>query len=1209
MATPQPPKPPVASWKNLRDIVADTVGPMALLGAAAAKFVSISRNAAMNAEKLQRSLAASDGAARLRKDFELLLGSASRARQQVERLAKAASSSAFSFESLAQASKNLQVLTRGALNTEAGLKRVQDVAAATGAPVDQVAAAVGELYSALKRGDAGAEAAADQLQAMGAMSQQATNKVKALSAAGAGLGASWQVVQQDLSRANGAASELADTLSGLQQQLASLQNQSDIKIGDMMVEGEKAALKAAIGWQKLSNAISEANQAPWAAVNQAFQGINQSIGEFIGRVAESGAVKSVFSGIATAAIGVLTALTAATVAAIPVLLKLGAGALGAVARYLVPFAARLGITTASVGTFAASLRKVAFNPFTVGMTAIASVATVAAGKILEGANAVAALTEKMKEFNKERGKAGEQALVDAQTVRTPESKKAAQDRIRENIAASQARVRDLRENTLPEARRMKGNLFTAKAGTEMERTALNAISRESDFQQSQGAALDMLAGRSVGFDQQRLEMAERRAELEKEIAENARKAVQGSTSAANAKQMADAKVKNSEAKLAEAEQATKNRFEDDAKMAQGARDFEESRTARAEYDRANVEAAEYRKRIEGSSPSMKYEISKALDEGDYSTLSNFADRGIIEREDLNRYQAAIVKSGGDRPELNYGAFDVGATSKSGKIDSEISKRTALQVEEEDAIRRGSKSDLDAVRRKMADLKNPLTGASEFEGDNVMQGLQDELGIAIADGNQAAQDEIRSRIGEYASQKMATSDQRLGSELKTARNDESEEAAAAQLENDRITQQAAAEAEAADKAALAAGKRKLDLGKQLSALQGRAGGDGQAAALEGSQEIAEIEKKKLAIDKLRKAEEEYNKALEGKDKKSIKDARAKVDEARVGAMEVGASPSDTKESLDQEADAIKQQITLRQQQAAIEQSMAANRRNEIMQELRMRQQMTQLNFGNATGQTADRGGKSAARIEQENIKESMAKLDKAKGGVAERDSVRDQMGQQQAALDAARQSGDESAVQAIVKSMQGLADREKELDKILAGLGVDRDSNSQDLANALRDLGLKLAESQSQEIAANRGIKRDADIQRFSMMERYAGSQGDRMFAQSERKRLEDEADREARAAQYSKTMDPGDAEQLAAKEVELSRIQKDIDEAGVGRVDSLTAVGGGATGFLGGMRGDTQERIADLNEEIKNILTRIDQKSSEQMRSTRDIVAEYNNMQ
>lgn len=211
------PKPPTGAWKTIKGMIADTIGPMAILGIAAQKFVSASKEAATNAQRMQQVLAASDGASKLRMQFEQLLGSATAARKQVEMLAKVASSGAFSFEALGEASKNLQVLTNGALNTQKSLKQVEDAAAATGAPVDAMAAAVGQLYSALKE-NRGVEQSATQLQQLGAISQETVQKLKGLSDAGVSISASWQSVEADLKKAAGAASALGGTLAGLEGQ-------------------------------------------------------------------------------------------------------------------------------------------------------------------------------------------------------------------------------------------------------------------------------------------------------------------------------------------------------------------------------------------------------------------------------------------------------------------------------------------------------------------------------------------------------------------------------------------------------------------------------------------------------------------------------------------------------------------------------------------------------------------------------------------------------------------------------------------------------------------------------------------------------------------------------------------------------------------------------------------------------------------------------
>lgn len=47
--------PPTGAWKTVKDLIADTVGPMAVLGIAAGKFVSASAGAALNAQKMQQA--------------------------------------------------------------------------------------------------------------------------------------------------------------------------------------------------------------------------------------------------------------------------------------------------------------------------------------------------------------------------------------------------------------------------------------------------------------------------------------------------------------------------------------------------------------------------------------------------------------------------------------------------------------------------------------------------------------------------------------------------------------------------------------------------------------------------------------------------------------------------------------------------------------------------------------------------------------------------------------------------------------------------------------------------------------------------------------------------------------------------------------------------------------------------------------------------
>jgi len=178
------PNPPSGAWQNIGDIIKDMVGPMAILAIGAQKFAEYTLGAALNAQKLQAALAASSEAETLRAQFEGLGDSADQARAKVGMLAEMAANGPFNFESLGQAAKNLQAVGGEAMVTAQALKQVQDVAAATGSPVDATATAIANLNNALQGGGDVAQAA-QQLASLGAISQSTAAKVAQLAASGA----------------------------------------------------------------------------------------------------------------------------------------------------------------------------------------------------------------------------------------------------------------------------------------------------------------------------------------------------------------------------------------------------------------------------------------------------------------------------------------------------------------------------------------------------------------------------------------------------------------------------------------------------------------------------------------------------------------------------------------------------------------------------------------------------------------------------------------------------------------------------------------------------------------------------------------------------------------------------------------------------------------------------------------------------------------
>lgn len=1130
-------------WKMVRDMIADTVGPMGVLAIAAGAFVKASAGAALNAQRMAEALKASDGAERLKQQFENLLGSASAARKQVEMLAKVASGSAFSFDSLADASKNLQVLTNGALNSEKALKKVQDVAAATGAPVDTMATAVADLYNALKSGD-GVEAASGQLKNMGAISDETAKRLESLSASGVGLATTWQVVEADLNKANGAASALGGTIAGLQQQLANIQQGSDTKIGEMFIEGEKAGYRAAIGFKKFTAAVEEANAGPWSALFGAINSIKEAVGGMLGAFAETGAVKTIFQALGVVAIAVLGGINITIVALIVQLGK---------------FTAKLLVTRTAVAALGATAKGFAalWSGATLGLTAFVAVLGTMIALGTRAATSVKELKSQIKEFNAESNKGTEKARGMVFTASSPEERDAAEKYLEEQITNARGGI-DQGKKDLAQAREDKQSLdpFRRKAGGVNEVQAEGAIQQGEMTLQGLIGLQEVLNQRArdggiTAFDQKRLEVAQKRADLEKDIAERARDRIQASATPESAAKMAATQKEKAENELKYAEQATANRKEDDKMLDKASKDFQKSKQERDSGSEEYNAAVERNKELEKNKEIIG--VGAGAKEVDINDSRNSRNKEYLANKEIIAKGAGKVGEG-----LDYSALDEAgknAVSESGKLQAEIAKRQAMKAEFEDSSAKGDSVRRDRVESEIKNLKNPLTGASE-EYD--------------------ANDPAKSLGGGM---------QRLQTDLRAAAEREDELAKRAGLENATIVDQQAKEAKAADTASNEAGQRKLNIQKQLAALQGLEGGDGKAAEAELEPEIAQLKKKQEAVKALKDAEDAYNAARQSGDKGKIAEAEANFNQKRTDAFRAGRQEGDTPESVNQEIQATQNILDIRRQEAAIVEAAARRRRDDLMQELNFRKQIAQLSFSSATSATGGgAGGPSEADIRIEDVQRNRSRAESIRGDVAERDALLEKI-----------KSG---------TAGEGELKRKAELDEKIAGAGFDKNTNLEDLANAIKSLKLEEVNLRTGQISENDNVVRDARIKSLSMQEKYAPSQKARLDAKSLREEEEDKGAIKQKTAEYSKNMDEGKARELAMKETELDRIQKGIDEAGDARVDSFTAIGGGATGFLGGMKGDTQERIAKLNEEIKAILSRIDQKTSEQIQTNREALRE-----
>lgn len=530
MASPNPPSGMANGAAALKGILNETIGPMAVLTAGAIAFVKYTAGAALNAAKMAAALRASADAKRLEGQFRLILGSSEAARKKVSELSKEAARSPFSFEALGKAAMNLQVLSDGAFASSAALQQVQDVAVATGTPVDVVASAMGDLVGSLKRGGDGAGNAASQLASMGAITQQTAQKVASLAQAGAPASESMRLVEADTKKARGAAAELAGSIDGLQQQLQNLQTASDTKIGAMFEEGEKAGLRAAIGFQKFNNAVQEAASGPWATIIGGLNVLKESLANVFARAAQTGIIQTALKAIGAVSVVVFSVLISSVLSGVAALLKLA-----------MQLRVVQAVTVASGATFRAWFSLMGFARLGVVLLASALV-----GLAARAAAAKAAVTEAFKEIarsgrdsSKMRGEIAQKAF----SATTPEELSTAQDAARQNLQAAQEELdnakRDLTEKQaalqnvgwLAKLTNIPGTLGLGAKDLSTEIAAANVITAESNVQSKQQQYQAMLqlmqqiqgiGQATLALDIQRTEESRKRAEIESQIAKDAR---------------------------------------------------------------------------------------------------------------------------------------------------------------------------------------------------------------------------------------------------------------------------------------------------------------------------------------------------------------------------------------------------------------------------------------------------------------------------------------------------------------------------------------------------------------------------------------------------------------------------------------------------------------------------------------------------------------
>ena len=1251
-------------WTLVKGLIADTIGPMAILAAAGSAFVKASAGAALNAARMQQALQASDGAARLQKDFEHLLGSAAAAQKQVEMLAKVASSGAFTFDSLAQASKNLQVLTNGALNTEQALRKIQDSAAATGAPVDAMAASVSDLYNALNSGAVsgskfaeGVGGAASQLQRMGAISAATVAQVTGLAESGASVSSTWQVVEADLARAAGAASELGGTIAGLKQQLATLEESGSIDVGNQFAEGEKAGLRAAIAFEKVSAAMESANAGPWSVVVGVINSVKEAFANLFLAVSQTGPFTTFFKVVGVVAVAAFVALTATMIVQSAAILTWAAStAVGAAA--ITGLTVALGVCTAALQVWWASV-----NAATLGLAALVAAFIAMGGAAITAGMQVSALAEELKKIKSKDIKVNADINSRIKAVKTVED----YDEAKKEIDAQKAGKVEQRKQGQKELEELDAsyNPFFRDSRRAEAQGKIDDADKGITVAQEQGGNLleEASASGALGFDKQRLDIAKDRLELEKQILEAARQSVQQSSSPKEAAKYAKEDREAKEKKFNDAS-ATQENVAGDSRIAKKAA-VEVAKKKDAEVaDQENIEAKK-RKASELKSVTSYGDVFDEVTGGDESELESIRGSIANSRNEAKpgqvaaRFDSSVYDKARDGYTEKDGTKVEGARTEAGKLDIELAKRTALETE-----RTAANSELEQAQKDTSPLKDVLVERAQKRVDNVAGQIG---GITDVDGKTVG-------AGGLAPAAM----QSLQVDLASAKADGSTVKSREDLENARKIEQLANEALAAHEAAIDASAKRLDLEQQISALSGGTDSGKQAAIdAEQTQSRQDTEKKRAPLAAKEKAREEYVKAtrIEGADKVlaqgSEKDSpeqaqlRAKIEAARVAmesastaAASQGVKDGDSQESYDLDnkaADAKKRQATqdlrenvasrgfaegekakdddhnstvsatrglatggrieanltanketeallkrkaateqvamaeeklksasekdkpqataelnrvreqaksagfqdgdnvssinaeiasvqkvkeMRLQQAAIEEAAAQRRRDNAMQELRTMQQMAQINLDRAAGKTP---GKNAFDVKKEERGKELEDLDKAKPLVEQRDALQ--------------------ALQGTDMAQEGDAETINELSRQLQGLNVGDAETSQDVSTRRKKNRTEDSDAVAEKVDNEKQISRDLQIKMAETQMNYGQ---DPRGAETKMKELQDEKMKEDLQRSFeNKGIDPEKASELADQETKRARLETTMNERGTPRVDNMTAMGGGTTGFVG----------------------------------------------
>jgi hypothetical protein len=188
--------------------------------------------------------------------FEPLLKGVAQAKMRVAELMAFASKSPFDLDSVVKASRSLEIFTRGAMGSGQSLKLVSNIAKASGTSIEQAADAFGGLYRALQNKEP-ISRAGTEIQRMGLLSDQTSEKIQRLQNTGATFAQVWLTVQEAIKTNSKQTDDYSKSVEGLTKQLDEQQSKNKAAFGKAFVAPEVKGIQLSLSTAKNLQPVME----------------------------------------------------------------------------------------------------------------------------------------------------------------------------------------------------------------------------------------------------------------------------------------------------------------------------------------------------------------------------------------------------------------------------------------------------------------------------------------------------------------------------------------------------------------------------------------------------------------------------------------------------------------------------------------------------------------------------------------------------------------------------------------------------------------------------------------------------------------------------------------------------------------------------------------------------------------------------------------